>query len=237
MVVLFAGCVRSTSSGNKPVQRAPRSTARTRQVDGGVTRPPTRRDTIFCDSVLLCCDDTAARTYSSRSGERAFVYGIISRRRLPTRPRMDPLPPAGAVREQLNACSPGDFLIARWRMMSNVALVPCVSTRIYSPGSSAFQDQAGISSACRRLGQIIGNWATSVALPISIARYREPQAEFVATCCTRWAIPCHADRPDSVRYFRDRIAELADDNMLLRRGMTAYCIPCDWDLTRQLLKR
>ena len=83
------------------------------------------------------------------------------------------------------------------------------------------QDQAGISSACRRLGQIyrqLGDF--EVALPyLHRALPGEPRAEF--RCNMLYAMGechAHADRPDSVRYFRDRIAELADDSMLLQRG-------------------
>lgn len=179
-----------------------------------------RSDTNYCDSLLLLYDDTAlARVHPDRVND-AFVYAIISHDAYPA-VSMERFYRLARYADNERMLAWHDFLIARWRMMNGDHVG---AVRLYQDLLTRFeriQDQAGISSACRRLGQIyrqLGDF--EVALPyLHRALPGEPRAEF--RCNMLYAMGechAHADRADSVRWCRDRIAELADDSMLLQRG-------------------
>jgi signal transduction histidine kinase len=179
-----------------------------------------RSDTAFCDSQLAVYDDTAlARIHPGRVND-AFVQIIISHNAYPAATQERFLQLARyADSDRMAAWH--DFLVARWQMMNSdhvgaVQLYQDLLTRFERIG-----DEVGISSSCRRLGQIyraLGDFET--ALPyLRRAVPMEPRAEF--HCNMLYALgECHAHggRTDSVRWYRDRIAAFSHDSVLLRRG-------------------
>lgn len=179
-----------------------------------------RGDTALCDSLLAVYDDTAlARVHPDRVND-AFVQIIISHTAYPTATQERFLQLAGhANSDRMVAWH--DFLVARWRMMNGDQVG---AVRLYQDLLARFerlQDQAGISAACRRLGQIyraLGDFES--ALPyLQRALPHEPRAEFHSNLLYALG-ECHAHlgHADSVRWYRDRIQEQRRDSVLLRRG-------------------
>ena len=179
-----------------------------------------RSDTMFCDSLVQLYDDTTlARLHPDRVND-AFVQIIISHDVYPTGIQERFLRLAQyAGSERMVAWH--DFLVARWQMMNGDRVG---AVRLYQDLLARFErihDEAGISSACRRLGQIyryLGDF--EVALPyLRRALPLEPRAEF--RCNMLYAMgECHAHggNADSVRWCRDRIAADSLDPVLVRRG-------------------
>lgn len=194
-----------------------------------------RGDTGFCDSLLTVYDDTAlARNHPERVND-AFVQIIISHDAYPTATQARFLQLARYARND-RMVAWHDFLVARWQMMNGDRVG---AVRIYQDLLVRFermQDHAGISSACRRLGQIyrtLGEFDLATpylrrALPF------EPRAEF--RCNMLYALgECHAHggRADSVRWYRDQIAAYAQDSVLTRRGddrVSLYTARLDLDV-------
>lgn len=179
-----------------------------------------RGDTSLCDSLLVVYDDTAlARVHPDRVND-AFVQIIISHDAYPTATQDRFLQLAGyADNDRMVAWH--DFLVARWRMMNSDQVG---AVRLYQDLLARFErikDQAGISAACRRLGQIyraLGDFES--ALPyLHRSLPREPRAEFRSNLLYALG-ECHAHlgQADSVRWYRDRIQELWQDSVLIRRG-------------------
>lgn len=179
-----------------------------------------RRDTVFCDSLLTVFDDTAlARIHPERVND-AFVQIIISHDGYPAATQERFLQLARyAGSERMIAWH--DFLVARWQMMNGDRVG---AVRLYQDLLSRFEripDSAGVSSACRRLGQIYRSLGEfEIALPyLRRALPLEPRVEF--RCNMLYAMgECHAHgrRSDSVRWCRDRIAAHVNDGVLDRRG-------------------
>ncbi len=177
-------------------------------------------DTAFCDAQIEVFDDTAlARIHPERVND-AFVLIIISHNAYPvaTQERFLQL---GRYANNERMLAWHDFLIARWQMMNGDKVG---AVRLYQDLLSRFErihDDMGISSACRRLGQIyrqLGDF--EVALPyIRRAWPMEPRAEFRDNMLYAMGeCHAHAARADSVRWCRDRIAADSLDPVLLRRG-------------------
>ena len=220
-LLFVMGCERSTSLDDDQAPRSPAfdSTFHAR-ILAALHPAAMRSDTIFCDSILKVYDDTAlARMHPGRVND-AFVYAIISHDGYPTA-SMERFYRLARYADSDRMLAWHDFLIARWRMMNGDHVE---AVRLYQNLLTRFervQDGAGISSACRRLGQIyrlLGDF--EVALPyLHRALPGEPRAEF--RCNMLYAMGechAHAHRADSVRWCRDRIAEMAGDSMLLQRG-------------------
>jgi hypothetical protein len=177
-------------------------------------------DTAFCDGFLPVYDDTALARLHPRRVNDAFVYIIIAHNGYPAR-TMQRFQRLARYAGDERMLAWHDFLIARWRMMKRD---PIGAVRLYQDLLIRFErirEETGISSACRRLAQIyrgLGDFDT--ALPyLHRALPGEPRAEF--RCNMLYAMGqchAHAGRPDSVRWCRDRIAALAGDSMLVRRG-------------------
>lgn len=179
-----------------------------------------RSDTDFCDAQIAVFDDTAlARIHPERVND-AFVQIIISHNAYPTHTQERFLQ-LGRYANNERMLAWHDFLIARWQMMNGDKVG---AVRLYQDLLSRFErihDDLGISSACRRLGQIyrqLGDF--EVALPyIRRAWPLEPRAEFRDNMLYAMGeCHAHAGRSDSVRWCRERIAADSLDQVLLRRG-------------------
>ena len=220
-LLFVMGCERSTSLHDDQASRSPAFDSTFHARTMSALHPASMRsDTVFCDSILKVYDDTAlARMHPGRVND-AFVYAIISHDGYPTA-SMERFYRLARYADNDRMLAWHDFLIARWRMMNGDHVE---AVRLYQNLLTRFeriQDVAGISSACRRLGQIyrlLGDF--EVALPyLHRALPGEPRAEF--RCNMLYAMgECHAHayHADSVRWCRDRIAEMAGDSMLQQRG-------------------
>lgn len=179
-----------------------------------------RSDTVFCDSLVRLYDDTAlARLHPERVND-AFVQIIISHDGYPT-DIQDRFLRLARYADSERMAAWHDFLVARWRMMNGDRVGAVQYYQDLLTRFERIQDEAGISSACRRLGQIyrqLGDF--EVALPyLHRALPGEPRAEF--RCNILYAMGechAHAGRADSVRWCRDRIAADSLDPVLARRG-------------------
>lgn len=219
LAALLAGCTERT--GDVASMRSPAfdSTYHARTMTM-LHAAAMRADSVFCDSLLVDYDDTAlARIHPDRVND-AFVYIIMSHNAFPTG-SMERFLRLGAYADNDRMVAWHDFLVARWRMMTGDHVG---AVRLYQELLTRFEhirDDEGISSACRRLGQIyrlLGEF--EVALPyLHRALPGEPRAEF--RCNMLYALGechAHAGRADSVRWYRDRIAADSLDPVLVRRG-------------------
>lgn len=195
-----------------------------------------RSDTVFCDSLVRLYDDTAlARLHPERVND-AFVQIIISHDGYPT-DIQDRFLRLARYADSERMAAWHDFLVARWRMMNGDRVGAVQYYQDLLTRFERIQDEAGISSACRRLGQIyrqLGDF--EVALPyLHRALPGEPRAEF--RCNMLYALGechAHAGRADSVRWYRDRIAADSLDPVLARRGddrIRIYSTRLDLDAT------
>ncbi|MGV3636338.1 MAG: ATP-binding protein [Flavobacteriales bacterium] len=220
-LLITTGCERATVIQDEPEARSPVFDSTYHTTTLALLHDAfMRSDTVFCDSLLLVYDDTAlARVHPDRVND-AFVQIIISHDLFPTATQERFLRLAAyAGSERMVAWH--DFLVARWQMMNGDRVG---AVRIYQDLLARFEqlhDSAGISSACRRLGQIYRSLGEfGIALPyLHRALPGEPRAEF--RCNMLYAMgECHAHGgdADSVRWCRDRILDHSNDPVLKRRG-------------------
>ncbi len=220
-LVLALGCDRSAGPSSVAYARSPMfDSARCAELMVRLHDASLGSDTAFCDAQLPLFDDTAlARLHPGRVND-AFVLITISHDAYPASSQERFMRLARyANSERMLAWH--DFLVARWRMMNGDRVG---AVRLYQDLLTRFErihDDMGVSSACRRLGQIyrlLGDFET--ALPyLHRAVPFEPRAEF--RCNMLYAMGechAHAGRSDSVRWCRYRIAADSLDPVLLRRG-------------------